>query len=145
MLVLINGHKVLIDKEDLHIVQEHNWFYSNGYLMTSITCEGKRRNIGMHRLILGDPDCESIDHINHNRLDNRKCNLMPCTKKYNSSKQPKRKKARATYKGVTKHKVTGKWQVVIKINGKAKWFGTYETEEEAAKVAASVLSDNHAA
>lgn len=37
----------------------------------------------LHRIIMNVPDNKQIDHINHNTLDNRKCNLRICSNKEN--------------------------------------------------------------
>lgn len=75
---LKKGQEVLIDDDDYDLVTKHGWqLNSTGYVRrSSVKTDGfnKRKTILLHRFLLGFPDCE-IDHLNGNRLDNRRCNL----------------------------------------------------------------------
>lgn len=42
------------------------------------------KRIRLHRWIVNCPSDMCVDHINHNTLDNRKCNLRVCTKGENN-------------------------------------------------------------
>ncbi len=42
-----------------------------------------RKQVYMHRVIMGNPPGKEIDHINHNGLDNRKRNLRICQHREN--------------------------------------------------------------
>ena len=76
-------------------------------------------NKHMHRKVLGTD--QFVDHINHNTLDNRKCNLRVVTKSQNTMNQ--------NFKGVSKYGC--KWYAHIKINQKMLNLGYYLDEEEA--------------
>lgn len=132
MEIEIKGKTLLIDDSDLHILESHAWHWSRqGYLLTGIpTGKYKRRSIGIHRIIMGDPTGMVIDHINRNPADNRRANLRICTYSENTFNS---RRSDNPERGVTQRK--GKWQVVIKVNGKAKWFGCYSTKDEAIAVA----------
>lgn len=69
-----------------------------------------------------DPYKWQIDHINHNTIDNRIQNLRKAT---NTQNNFNRKNA----KGYIKYRE--KWQARIKINGKQKHLGYFDTEEQA--------------
>ena len=61
--------KALIDLDDVKIVKQHKWYLkSTGYAHNDKV--GK-----LHRFIMNCPDDLVVDHINHNRLDNRKENF----------------------------------------------------------------------
>ena len=139
----IRGTIVLFDDEDLQLVLSHAWWITpQGYACTKIRFAHGRKNrktVGMHRLILGNPDSPAIDHINRDKLDNRKENLRACTDSQNNRNRPTVEGKFSKYRGVTFSR--GKWQVVIRVNGKLKWFGTHQTELEAAAVAAPYFSD----
>ena len=137
----IRGSVVLLDDDDVELVSQHKWWITpQGYACTKIRRDdGSRRTIGMHRLILGDPETAATDHINRNRLDNRKENLRACSDRQNNRNRPTVEGKVSKHRGVSFKR--GKWQVVIRVNGKLKWFGYHKTEEAAALVAAPFFAD----
>jgi len=142
----IRGSVVLVDDCDVELVSRHKWWVTpKGYVLTKIKRtdglknDKSRRTIGMHRLILGDPETPSIDHINRNPLDNRRDNLRACTDSVNNRNRPTVEGKSSAARGVSfRH---GKWQVVIRVNGALKWFGYHATEEAAAAIAAPYFAD----
>lgn len=107
----------IIDLEDVDKVKYIKWRINcNGYVMNN-----SRHNWFLHRLILNVDTY--VDHINGNRLDNRKCNLRICTKQENKMNIP-------IYKGY--YKIKDKWIAKIKQNGKQLHLGSFVYEEEAA-------------
>lgn len=94
-----------------------------------------------HRLIWlmqtgRDPEDLTIDHRNRDPFDNRWTNLRLAD--YSLQIRNQRKKAGCTsrHKGVSYYKRTGKWHAVACPNGKVKHLGCFDTEAEAAAVAA---------
>lgn len=77
----------------------------------------KTKKTKLHRIILGIKD-ESIyaDHINHNRLDNRSCNLRSCTVIENAHNSSLHRKNKSGFIGVS---LDGnkKWKAFMTING----------------------------
>ena len=72
-----------IDFEDYWVLEDYNWYATKGdktfYITTNI---GGRKKIGLHRLLMNYPKTPmSVDHINRNGLDNRRCNLRIATKR----------------------------------------------------------------
>lgn len=84
---------------------------------------------------MGDPPGMIVDHINGDRLDNRKANIRVCTNQQNirNSGKPRRfkKAASSQYKGVSFNKQKQKWQVFIYMNGKNKNLGSFVSELDA--------------
>lgn len=106
----------LIDLEDVPKVKNIKWRINcNGYVMNN-----SNHNLFLHRVIL-DTDL-FVDHINRNKLDNRKQNLRICTKQQNKMNVP-------YYKGY--YKIKDKWIAKIKQNGKQVHLGSFAYEEEA--------------
>jgi hypothetical protein len=138
--ITIKGICVLVDDDDLTSVQKHSWWFTpQGYACTKIRWpDGRRRTIGMHRLILGDPDSHAIDHINRNKLDNRRCNIRACSDAINNKNRPTVVGKASSYRGVSKRGT--RWQVVIRINGKVKWLKSFADEHEAGAFAAPYFS-----
>lgn len=90
----------------------------------------------MHRVLTNCPDDMVVDHINHNRLDNRKSNLRICNQNENIKNQKIRCNNTSGYSGVGKYKQKNRncYYAKISINGKAKHLGYYDTIEEAIRV-----------
>jgi hypothetical protein len=133
---------VLVDHEDYEAVAQYSWHLHDGYARASIYVgDGKRRNVLMHRMLLGlrRGDKRETDHINRDRLDNRRANLRVVTHKQNSHNQGcnQRQNRTSEYRGVSFHKATGKWWAYARINGVLKSAGYYRDEDEAGAAAAA--------
>jgi hypothetical protein len=77
-------------------------------------------------------DSMVIDHINGNRSDNRIENLRVVTGMQNANNQQTRLAgARKAMLGASFHKPSGKWISRVKINGKDKYLGLFDTPEQA--------------
>jgi hypothetical protein len=82
----------IVDEEDAHLVRRFYWHLSTrGYAMRSAylgRTNGKGRSEGhfMHRQILGlkSGDRHQVDHINRDKLDNRRQNLRLVTQAENN-------------------------------------------------------------
>jgi hypothetical protein len=64
----VTGYSI-IDEEDYDKVCIYKWRLSNGYAI------GGPKTIKLHRFIMNAENGLMIDHINGNKLDNRKSNL----------------------------------------------------------------------
>lgn len=115
------GLCAIIDDADYDRVSRYDWHYSNGYAVNNF---GYR----MHRLIMSPPSHLVVDHINHDRLDNRRSNLRICTNFENSQN---RIRALATHGNIYSNKNVTKWFACNMINGKKIRSKSYETFEEA--------------
>lgn len=84
-----------------------------------------------------------LDHINGNKLDNRIENLRPATAAQNKFNSVKPKTNKSGIKNVFWNKQLKKWTVSMSVKNKAKYFGSYETIEEAAQVAQQKRNELH--
>lgn len=82
-----------------------------------------------------------LDHINGDKTDNRIENIREATYSQNNFNSGVSSRNTSGYKNVSKNK--GKWQVVFKIDGVHKYYGTYADVHEAGKVANKVRKDLH--
>jgi hypothetical protein len=129
----------LVDHADAEAVSAYSWsMHRQGYARRyTLRGEGKRRQVYMHREILGlglgDPD---VDHINGNALDNRQENLRTCTNAQNHQNRRER-----PHRGASWHARDERWvaqaEVGTEMGRKNHWLGYYDTQEEAAAVAAA--------
>ena len=71
------------------------------------------------------------DHINGDPSDNRLANLREATPAENQQNTASRKGASSAYVGVSWAKRYGKWRATIRLRGKQKDLGRFDTEEEA--------------
>lgn len=128
---------MLVDDWDYEILKNYQWHESFGYARMrkkrSYVGE-KTQQILAHRLILWCPKKMETDHINGNRLDNRKENLRIVTRSQNSQNKGKRKKEYSSkFKGVSLIKESSKWYAGIRINKKSLNIGHYNNEVDAAR------------
>lgn len=74
---LVSGRGyTFVDDQDAEPAARHKWqLHPNGYASVVISRKRKRTTIYLHRLILGAPADLLVDHINGNKLDNRRENL----------------------------------------------------------------------
>lgn len=83
----------------------------------------------------GEWPVNQIDHINHDKDDNRWNNLRDVTPIINSWNRPLYKTNTSGYTGVVWNKKYNKWQVICRSKGLQKYLGIYEDVHEAGRVA----------
>lgn len=116
-----------IDKEDLlRFAVNMACVDANGYCQIRV---GKRY-VYLHREILGNPSCE-VDHINGDKLDNRKENLRLATRQQNECNKQAYKNNTSGAKGVIKDKRSGKYVARIRYNNRSIHIGCYTTLQAA--------------
>jgi hypothetical protein len=121
--------EALIDTEDFDKVNAYagRWVPQwNSSVRSFYVVKVKSRRRGMsdprvrlrlHRIITDCPDSMEVDHLNHNALDNRKCNLKVCTHSENM-KNMKNFIGYQTKGTVYWHKAKRYWVSQIVIEGK---------------------------
>lgn len=131
------GEAFYFDKEDYDLIKDYHWTVHRGY----ISChrwnpQTKSDNqVKMHRLIMGLKDnkdysgCQ-IDHINHNKVDNRKENLRVVNNVQNSWNKVVWREDGSKV-GVRLER--GKWLASITVDGKMVRLGTYDNYDDAVK------------
>lgn len=130
------GNLVTLDDEDFDRFVCHTCSLNNsGYARrgTGKIVNGKKVQKGflLHREILGVTDSKIIvDHINQNKLDNRKCNLRVANRAQNAVNSRLWSTNKTGLKGV--RKMRDKWQAYTTHHNRQYSFGVYETREEAA-------------
>lgn len=120
--------RAIIDRADIERVKDKKWHLTTvGYAATD---GGKTR---LTNYLLGVKTSKEIviDHINRNKLDNRRKNLRICTKGINALNSKLRSDNTSGYRGVSWDKSKGKWFAHIGVNGENTYIGRYKTKIEA--------------
>ena len=79
-----------------------------------------------------------VDHIDRNRLNNRWSNLRDVDRSANSRNVRTRPDKSSAFRGVSKR--GNRWQVVVRIDGRLKFLGSFDDEQKAGQVAAPYFS-----
>lgn len=127
---LSNGEFALVDAIDAEACLARNWCKTeDGYARQTITSNGKKHSLFMHRFVLAVDSL--VDHINGNGLDNRRSNLRLATKMQNAWNCFPRDGS-SKFKGVSWYSSGNKWRAQITIHKKRKHLGYFISEEDAA-------------
>jgi hypothetical protein len=124
---LTQGKFTIVDVVDYDFLMQWKWYCINvGYAARATS--RPRKVILMHRVINNTPNNLLTDHINGNKLDNRRCNLRNCTSTQNVKNRGKTKFNRTSnYKGVQWRTHANKWCATIMDNYKSLYLGYFNT------------------
>ena len=108
----------------------------HGYKVVSLHSNGIKKQWKVHQLValcFLDYKFENhslvIDHINGDKIDNRLENIQLISQRENRSKLSK--KTTSDHVGVYFQKKTGKYTAMIYVNGKVKYLGSFDNQEDA--------------
>lgn len=143
-LPLTQGLYTLVDKGSP--AEEYKWCAQlcTGFkYFRALRVKGRNCLIYLHRFLTNCPKGKMVDHINHNPLDNRMCNLRICTNAENLRNKKSYKNSSSKYKGVSWYKRGSKWAAQIRLNNKKKFLGYFTSEEEAARAYDKAAKEMH--
>lgn len=136
LIKLTKNLETIVDDDDFESLNKFKWYslhcqYGYYAARSPYTKGNGQKTLLMHKVIMGDHDSFDIDHINGNKLDNRRENLRIVTRSQNMFNTPIRNvKKTSKYKGVVKKK--NRWLSYIMIDYKQKFLGSYKEEKDAA-------------
>lgn len=111
---------------------EFCWMYKDGYAVTNIP--NPRKIVPFHRYAFrGCPDGLVVDHINGDRLDNRKKNIRFVTIQQNNQNRSARHDNPSGHVGVVWNKEKGMWRAQIGIGRKTYHLGYFTEIADAVK------------
>jgi len=133
-IALTRQKSALIDETDFNLVISFNkrWSCTCSHGVWYAQACKNYTTVHMHRLIMGFPE-EEIHHLNGDGLDNRRCNLILCSRSEHS--RTKAWPNKSGFRGVCFEAGRRKgWVAHIRIPGEKKQtkIGRFETAEEAA-------------
>lgn len=133
---LSNGGVALVDDEDYErIAAAGTWRRSTrkNYVVRGTMRDGKVKTVFMHREVMGDTAGIYYDHINGNKLDNRRSNLRIATNQQNGWNTPKmRRPCASKYKGVNFKRQHGVWHARVRQMGRDLHCGYFRNQIDAA-------------
>lgn len=140
---LAGGYLAVIDEADAEAVCRHAWHvdvrHGSAYARRTVRLTpgrgGKKSSQYLHHVVLPREHGLVVDHINHETLDNRRCNLRLVTPRENTENT----RGRRRFKGAYWNRNAGRWEAAIgggerKPDGRRKrrYIGLFDTAEEAA-------------
>ncbi len=141
--VQVGGHRAnsrrgvtLVDVADAEVVGAYTWSMSDrGYARRKVHVGcGKRLNVLLHRELLGlvPGDGVHVDHVNGDKLDNRRANLRVATHAENQQNRHG-----LSYRGASWYARDKCWHAQATLAGNYHHLGYFPTQAEAAAVAAA--------
>lgn len=124
-----NGAVFFIDKEDEPLVRQYKWSCSTDSHGIVTICNSKGRSV--YDLILNTPKGMEADHIDLNRLNNRRSNLRIVTHQQNQCNQPLQRNNTSGVAGVSYYPPRRKYRARIKVCQHDIHLGYYSTFDEA--------------
>lgn len=122
----------LIEKYELWITASKRGPKNRTYYIRSCLKEDGIIKKAIHRVIMNAQKGQLIDHINHDGLDNRRCNLRICTHTQNNINRRKFKGA-SVFKGVSWCTRLNRWRAQIRPSGCSIYLGYFKHEKDAAR------------
>lgn len=136
LIPLSKNKSAIVDDEDYEYLSKYHWYCSSsGYAnrhpkMVRGVRKGK---IMMHREVMNTPDGMQTDHINGNKLDNRKSNLRIVNSAQNIWNSTLKSKGVTGIKNVSIS--NDGYQVRVMKNGKRYFLGVFKDLSKAVLVA----------
>lgn len=127
-----SNKKFYIDKEDYNKIKDICWYETkNNYIAHK---DKNKKIIFLHRYVINAPKNKIVDHINHNKNDNRKNNLRLCNYKINALNRKNKPK------GITKYKVGNNIYYMVQLS---EYKGSFKSYKEAKKVRDRIIKERN--
>ncbi len=119
----------IVDNSDFDYLNQFKWWFNpSGYAMTSSI---GRKKVYMHKLINQTPVGFLTDHINRNKLDNRRVNLRSVKNNINSINRDLQVNNTSGVKGVSWNNQHNKWEANVWVKRVKISLGEFKNFKEA--------------
>ena len=128
LITLTQGYFAQVSDHMFEFLNQFKWYYHLGYAARAVRgADGKRHTEFMHWYVIGKPlKGNQVDHVDGNRANNQLENLKIVTVRQNQQNRHKHRNGKLV--GCSYHKATKKWRSEIRIDGKSKHLGLFESE-----------------
>lgn len=136
IIPLTRGLEAVVDAADYELLSAFKWYalsVGNGFYAAKGSGNRSGGLVLMHRLLCAAPQALQVDHINGDRLDNRRLNLRLCTQSQNRCNAGVRASNTSGFKGVSWLRKNKKWMAAIQAGGVAQYIGSFTDKAEAAR------------
>lgn len=140
---LKHGARTQVDDADFEMLNARRWQYGpGGYAVTNFSRRGAKPRgsstwqIAMHRLLLDVAVGVSVDHINRDKLDNRRVNLRVASMSQQMANTKLNVRNTSGFRGVTKNRKGSTWKATIghkPAKHRKLYLGNFTTAEDAAR------------
>lgn len=132
-ILLSKGQSAIVDDEDFESLSKRKWCaLTSGKSFYAVRHHGEKF-VYMHREIMATPKGMDTDHINGDKLDNRRSNLRAVLHAQNTRGYHNRKVKSSKFRGVQWQKNASKWMARVKFNTKGIYLGLFTSEIDAAR------------
>ena len=122
------GKVAIVDNQDYAALSKYFWHLNTGYAMRWLPRKnGKQIHVLMHRVIMKPPQGVEVDHINQDRLDNRRSNLRLCGRPQNMMNRGLNSNNTTGFRGVFKARRLGYFIARIIVNKQRHYLGTFHS------------------
>ena len=130
---LNKGFVTIVDDSWYDELSQYSWHLTKciTHKIGYATRFSNKKSIYMHRVIMDAKKGQQIDHINHNRCDNRIKNLRLATNTENHKNKPKQSNNKTGFVGVHWCNTTKRFRATIKVKGQVIGLGYRRTIIEA--------------
>ncbi len=144
LIPLSSGKYAIVDIADYAWLMQWTWYarLNRRTWYAGRTVFGPRRRVYMHRVILGTPKGEIVDHRYGYGLDNRRVIIRPCTAQQNNHNRRIAKNNTSGFKGVSWRPVEKKWVANIMIGGRCLYLGYFCCIVKAARAYDKAAKEN---
>lgn len=134
------GKVALLSHEDADLA-ENKWHLGNhGYIRRFAGTRANKQCLLLHRVILERivdrplASDEEVDHVNRDRLDNRRGNLRLTTRRFNAFNRNMHDNNTSGFIGVSYDKRRDSWNAKVQYQEQVIHLGSYQSAEYAARV-----------
>lgn len=127
------GEQFTFDLEDYELIYPYSWSMdTQGYIIANCGfLTGKHTTVKLQRIVMDAPSNMMVDHINHDKSNNRKSNLRIVTNQQNCWNRSAQTTCSSGVPGVRQFE--NGWVARINVDKKEKYLGYFKTFEEAVK------------